>query len=84
MAEPLPDWHVDSANVHQETTLGTGNSGLVTQWVVPFVLDSGPAKGSTHEVRVDPRDFTASGVADAIKTSLNDIHGVTSLTSGNA
>lgn len=80
----LPHWHVEGKQVHEDTTLGEGGTGLVTEWVVPFTIDDGPAKGTTHEIRVAPRDFTPAAVKQAITESLNSVHGVASLNSRDA
>ena len=84
MPADLPKWHVDSPNVHQQTTLAPRGNGLVDQWVVPYIVDSGPAKGTTHDVTVPAADFTAAGVREAIEQHLNNVHGVASLSSDNA
>jgi len=84
MAEEAPHWHVDGPNIREETTLGGPGQGLVHQWVVPFIVDSGPAKGSQHEVRVSPADFTAAGVKQAIAETLNSVHQTASLSSLSA
>lgn len=82
--DQIPRWHVDGAAVRQETTLGPAGSGLITQWVIPYIVDEGPAKGTTHEVRVTPADFTPHNVEQAIRVSLSAVHGVASLRHGNA
>lgn len=83
-ASQLPHWHVEGALVREETTLGPGNAGLITQWIIPYTIDDGPAKGTTHEVRVTTRDFTAEGVKQAITEALNSVHTVASLNSRHA
>jgi hypothetical protein len=84
MATDLPHWHVEGAQVHEETSLGTGNSGLVQQWIVPYTIDDGPAKGTTQQVTVAPRDFTQAGVKAAIEEHLNNVHLVAGLKSDHA
>lgn len=84
MPVSLPAWHVDAQNVHQETTLAPNATGLVQRWVIPYVIDDGPAKGTTHTVYVAPADFTAAGVEQAIRVDLNNVHQVASLRSSGA
>jgi hypothetical protein len=74
-----PTWHVDSPGVRQTTALGAHGNGLVSQWIVPYVIDSGPAKGTTHEVTVPAADFTPESVKSAITDHLSNVHGVASL-----
>lgn len=84
MADQLPHWHVEGQQIRQETTLAPSGSGLVTHWVVPYTIDDGPAKGTTHVVYVDPRRFTPAEVKQAVTEDLNSVHGVASLNSRNA
>lgn len=84
MANDLPHWHVDAAQMRQETTLAPTGSGLITHWIVPYVIDDGPAKGTTHQVLIDPREFNEAHVKQAITEALNSVHSVASLNSRNA
>lgn len=84
MADELPDWHVVSNQVRKDQTLAEGGTGLQTVWSVPYMIDSGPARGSTHTVEVSTDDFTPARVKSAIEDQLSTVHGVTTLRSGNA
>lgn len=84
MPNDLPHWHVDAPQMRQETTLAPSGAGLITHWVVPYVIDNGPAKGTTHQVLIDPRDYTPAHVKQAIIESLSSVHGVASLNSRDA
>lgn len=75
----LPQWHVLGPQITQETQLGPGSTGLRSVYVIPYMVDSGPAKGSIHKVEVDPRDFNEATVARLIEAGLNDVHRVAGL-----
>lgn len=76
--EPLA-WKVDGAGIREDTTLHPAGSGLLTQMVVPYVITAGPAKGTRHEVRVSPADFTGESVRQAITEHANSVHQVASV-----
>jgi hypothetical protein len=80
----VPDWHVLGDQIRENTTLAPGGNGLATYYEVPYRIDSGPARGSEHVVRVDPRDFTPAQVESLILEHLNNVHGTASLGQGNA
>jgi len=80
----LPHWHVEGNQVRQETTLAPNGSGLITHWLVPYTIDDGPAKGTTHTISVDPRDFSEAHVRQMIIEDLNGVHRIASLNSRNA
>jgi hypothetical protein len=79
VATDLPDYHVLGDQIREDTTLHPSGNGLLTVHEVPFRIDSGPAKGSQHVVRVEPADFTPAAVKAAIEEHLSNIHGVASL-----
>ena len=78
MDEPIK-WHVEAKQIHQTTTLADNGPGITTVWVIPYTLDSGPGKGTTHQVTVPGRDFTEEGVRQAITEAANSVHRVGSL-----
>lgn len=84
MPEPIPHWHVEATQVREDTTLSDSGSGLVHQWIVPYTIDDGPAKGQTFSVRVADRDFTPATVRQAITEHLSNAHGVATLSSRDA
>jgi hypothetical protein len=84
VANPLPHWHVEGGQVRQETTLAQTGAGLDTYWVVPYTIEDGPAKGTTHTLHVPIRDFTPAGVKEAVEADLHSVHGVAGLSSRNA
>ena len=84
MADDAPAWKVDGPGIREDTTLHPAGSGLLTQMVVPYVITGGPAKGTRHEVRVSPADFTGETVRQAITEHANSVHQVAGLESGGA
>jgi hypothetical protein len=79
-----PSWHVDAQGIREDTRLHPTQNGLLTEHVIPYVIDSGPAKGTRHEVRVGPPDFTGEGVRQAIVVHANNVHQIASLAGGTA
>lgn len=78
-AKELPDWHVLGDQIREESSLAPSGQGIETLWQVPYMIDSGPAKGSQHVVRLDPRQFTPADVEQAIREHLSNVHGVAGL-----
>jgi hypothetical protein len=78
------EWHVLGDQIKEQTTLAPGGNGLETVYEVPYIIDSGPATGSQHAVRVSPRDFTPANVAQKIAADAATVHGVGSLTHADA
>jgi hypothetical protein len=82
--QQLPDWHVLGDQIKEQTTLAPSGNGLATYYEIPYRIDSGPARGSEHVVRVDPRDFTPASVQNMIEEHLSAVHGTATLGQGNA
>lgn len=75
----LPSWHVLGDQVREEETLAPTGTGLKREYIVPYMIDSGPAKGSTQQIRVLPADFTPDQVRAEIEQHLAALHGVAML-----
>lgn len=75
----VPDWHVVGAGIREENELAPHGAGIRLVHVVPYVIDSGPAKGHHGVVRVEPHDYTPAGVEEAINTAVSRTHGVSDL-----
>lgn len=75
----MPQWHVNGAGIREETTLADTGTGIDYVYVVPYVIDSGPARGSTGVVRVVQEDFTPDEVKSRIETMVAAKHGIASL-----
>lgn len=72
----LPAWHVLGDQIREQASLAPSGTGIETMWEVPYVIDSGPAKGSQHVVRLDPRNFTPADAEQAIREHLSNVHNV--------
>jgi hypothetical protein len=85
MTEPMPDppglpsWHVLADQIATETTLLPGAAGLAQVHVIPYQIDTGPAKGLVRKVRVAPSDFVPASVREAIIEDLATVHSVSQL-----
>lgn len=66
----IPNWHVDKAGIREETVLPEHGTGLQLVHVVPYVIDSGPARGHHGVVRVSDDDFTADMVGQTIDADV--------------
>lgn len=75
----IPDWHVVGEGIHEETDLPQHGGGLRVVHVVPYIVDSGPARGHHGTVRLEAHDFTPDGVKTAIDTAVTRVHGVSDL-----
>lgn len=75
----LPHWHVIGDQVREQASLAPSGTGIETMWEVPYMVDSGPAKGSQHKVLIDPRDFVPATVEQAIREHLSNVHNVAQL-----
>lgn len=79
MANETPAWHVLGDQIREETVLAPSGTGLQMQYVVPYTIDSGPAKGHQAAVRIAPGDYTEAGVQAAITDAVRTTHGIAGL-----
>jgi hypothetical protein len=77
-------WHVLGDQITQEVDLGPGNQGLVEYKVVPYMIDSGPAAGTVHQVKIPVNRFTPDNVRGLIQASVDVTHTVAGLSAGTA
>lgn len=77
--EGLPAWHVLGDQITTNTTLLPGAAGLAQVHDIPYMVDSGPARGLIRHVQVRPEDFVPATVQDAIVADLSATHGIASL-----
>lgn len=75
----LPAWHVLGDQIATNTTLLPGAAGLAQVHDIPYMIDSGPAKGLIRHVQVSPADFTPATVQDQIVQDLSATHLIASL-----
>lgn len=83
MTDETPGWHVLGSQIREETVLATNGTGLQLEYVVPYAIDSGPAKGHQAAVHILPGDYTPAAVQQAITDAVNTTHGIASLGKGN-
>ncbi len=72
-------WQVNGAAIHQTTTLGPGGQGIITVYVVPYVITSGPASGAGGTVEIAPAQYNPADVTAAINAIVNATHSVAGL-----
>lgn len=79
-----PTWHVLGDQITEDTQLSATGTGLAQVYVVPYVIDSGPARGHRGTVKVAPADFTEQHVRDLITGAVGRTHAVAGLGSDHA
>lgn len=72
----IPQWHVLADQIREEDTLPATGPGLVHTHVIPYRIDSGPAKGQTGEVRVPEEDYTPDSVEGLINAKTATTHAI--------
>ena len=72
-------WHVVGDAITQSTTLARGGTGIKDVYVVPYVIDTGPAAGHSGSVTIDAANFNDKTVADAINAQVGAVHGIAGL-----
>jgi hypothetical protein len=73
----VPAWHVLADQIRKEDTLAGG--GLSEVYVVPYSIDSGPAKGHTGSVRVATDDYTPEEVERIVTDEVATTHAIGNL-----
>lgn len=73
-------WHVVGDQIVQTSTLKPGGGGIIDVYEVPYVIDSGPAKGHTGRVSIAANNFTKANVAEAVQQQVNAVHDVATVT----
>lgn len=84
MPADLPSWHVLGDQIRKTTTLMPNSNTIGTVYEVTYQVDSGPAKGTRHDLAIPERDFTEAQVKSLIETDLNNVHRVAGLSSDHA
>ncbi len=70
-------WHVTGQNL--TTQISDSGTGFESVWEVRYMIDGGPAQGTTGLVRVPAALFNAASVKAAIDAQVYHIHNVASL-----
>jgi hypothetical protein len=80
MTTPPPvSWHVLAPQIRRRTQIAPGGLGLTEIWTIPYVIDSGPAKGHHGDVQVPEEDYTPESVQQAIQDQVDTTHSIGSL-----
>lgn len=72
-------YHVVGSSFAIETRLNDAGTGIEDVHVIPYVIDSGPARGQRRTVKVTDGDYTLEGVRAAIESDLNNTHQIAGL-----
>lgn len=75
----LAAYHVLGDAITTETQLNPSATGIQDVHVIPYVIDSGPAKGTQRSVKVTQQNYTRTGVQAAIEADLDATHQIASL-----
>jgi hypothetical protein len=77
-------WHVEGNGITQSTTLAKGGAGVIDVYVVPYMIDSGPATGHEGTVTIAASAYNPANVKAAIDAQVNATHDIAGLSSANA
>jgi hypothetical protein len=80
----MPAWHVVANGIRQDTDLAPGGAGLTDVYVIPYVIDDGPAQGQQFEVRVAKSVYGPATVAKAIETDAANHHEIGGMSGGTS
>lgn len=72
-------YHVMGANITTETRLHPNGTGIQDVHVVPYKIESGPAKGVVRAVKVPHEEYTPAAVKTAIESDVDLTHDIASL-----
>lgn len=72
-------WHVVPGGQRLTTQLTQAGTGFMDVWEVTYMIDDGPAAGSTGQVRVPATQYNAEVVKAAINAQVQHLHNVASL-----
>lgn len=72
-------WHVVPGGQRLTTVLTNAGTGFTDVWEVTYEVDSGPAAGTTGQVRVPAAQYNAETVKAAIAAQVSHQHNIASL-----
>lgn len=72
-------YHVLGKHMTREPQLNQAGTGIEDVHVIPYVIDSGPAAGSQHAVKVPHSEYTADNVQAAIESDVDMKHAIASM-----
>jgi hypothetical protein len=79
----VPSWHVLADKIREEDTIGDVGQGLIHVHIIPYRIDSGPARGQFGEIRVPDEDYTPDTVEGMINAKTATTHAIGGLKGGN-
>lgn len=72
-------WHVVQNGQRLTTELSQVGTGFRDVWEVPYVIDSGPARGTTGKVNIPADQYNAETVQATINAIVVHNHNVAAL-----
>lgn len=73
----VPAWHVLGDQIRSEDSMGA--TGLIPVYVVPYMIDSGPAKGHQGVAKFTVDDYNPDEVQREIEAQVATTHSVADL-----
>jgi hypothetical protein len=73
-------YHVGRPPYPLEPRLSESGTGIEDVHVIPYHIDSGPAKGHKGTVKIPHADFTVDNVRSAIETDVDMHHQIAAIT----
>ena len=73
------EWHIPKGGQTLTTDIAPSGTGFMDIWEVAYVIDSGPAAGSSGKIRIPADVATSELVRDTIAAQVDHLHGVASL-----
>lgn len=72
-------WHVVPGGQRLTTQLTQAGTGFTDVWEVTYEIDSGPASGTTGQIRVPAAQYNAATVTAAINAQVQHQHNIAAL-----
>jgi hypothetical protein len=72
-------WHIVPQGQRLTTQLTNAGTGFTDVWEVTYMVDSGPAQGTTGQVRIPAAQYNADVVKATIDAQVQKMHDIASL-----
>jgi len=72
-------WHIVDGGQRLTVTLTNSGTGFIDVWEVTYMVDSGPATGTTGMVRIPVSQLNAEVVKAAVNAQVLHMHDIASL-----
>lgn len=72
-------WHIVQGGQRLTTVLTTAGNGFQDVWEITYMIDSGPAQGTTGVIRVPAAQYSAEVVKAAINEQAQHMHNIAGL-----